>query len=76
MKKEQIEKIEKKAEERCKLINPIHRDCYVTGFLAGARMFFSKYMKYKDLYNKMKIKNLEMLERMDRMNNALDKIEL
>ena len=74
MTEKQKEQIEKKAEEKCKLINPVHRDCYVSGFISGARMFLTKYIHYKELYENMKLKNMEMLERMDNMSKALDQI--
>ena len=73
MNKELKAKIEKLAEEKCKLTDKIHRDCYIAGFIIGAKLYYKKVVDWKDRYEKQKLINMEMLEEMNKMVEALDK---
>ena len=73
MTKEKKEEIEKLAEEKCRLHDRIHRDCYVAGFVQCARYFYKRLAEYKERYEKQKLINMEMLEEMNKMVEALDR---
>ena len=73
MTEEQKIEIEKLAEEKCRLHDRIHRDCYIAGFVQCARYYYKRLAEYKERYQKQKLINMEMLEEMQKMIEALDR---
>lgn len=76
MKPELKAKLEATAEEKCKYKDPVLRELFIAGFMAGAKLYFTKAVNWKDRYEKQKVINLEMLEEADKMLKALDKANI
>ena len=60
--------VEKYAESKCKLKDQIHRDCYVSGLLAG-------YEEGRKTANKQRKINKDLLEEIDLLKEQLSKVE-
>ena len=52
MKPELKAKLEATAEEKCKYKDPVHRELFIAGFMAGAKLYFTKAVNWKDRYEK------------------------